>query len=72
MQTDGRRFIFGCLQIHSLDLDSSEAANNLFWLEEPEPLFTSCNYVEGQCVLEGYNPEVMETLMALYQSQTIA
>ena len=69
MQTDSRNFYFGCLQLHSLDLDSSKVANNLFWIEDPQPMFTKCDYVDNQPVLEGYNPQVLETLMALYKSQ---
>jgi large subunit ribosomal protein L37 len=69
MQTDSRNFYFGCLQLHSLDLDSSKVANNLFWIEDPQPMFTKCDYVDNKPVLEGYNPQVLETLMALYKSQ---
>ncbi|KAI9551587.1 hypothetical protein GHT06_021920 [Daphnia sinensis] len=72
VQTDSRNFYFGCFQLHSLDLDSSEAAHNLFWVEGPQPMFAKCDYVNNQPVLEGYNPEVLETLMALYKSQTVA
>lgn len=72
IQTDSRNFYFGCLQLHSLDLDSSQAAHNMFWVEGPQPLFTKCDYVDNKPVLEGYNPEVLETLMALYKSQTVA
>ncbi|EFX83442.1 hypothetical protein DAPPUDRAFT_301877 [Daphnia pulex] len=72
MQTDSRNFYFACFQLHSLDLDSSKATSNLFWIEDAQPMFTKCDYVDNQPVLEGYNPQVLETLMALYKSQMAA
>lgn len=70
LQTNSQEFIFGALQLHSLDLNGEgDKARNLFWLQEPMALFTKCSYVAGQPVFEGYDPRVAETLMAVYRSQ---
>lgn len=69
IQTDSRNFSYGCLQLHSLNLDGDDAAaRNVAWLQEPQSLFLKCDYVDGKPVLEGYNPKVFETLMAVYSS----
>lgn len=70
LQSDSRNFIFGALQVHSLDLNGEEGlARNLLWLQEPAALFTKCEYVDGRPVLQGYDPAVAETLMSFYRSQ---
>ena len=72
-QTDSQTFNFGCLQLHSLNLDGDDAtARNVAWLEEPQSLFVKCDYFNGQPVLDGYNPQVFETLMAMYSSSISA
>lgn len=69
IQTDSRNFSYGCLQLHSLNLDGDNAAaKNVAWLQQPQSLFVKCDYVDGKPVLEGYNPQVFETLMAVYSS----
>jgi large subunit ribosomal protein L37 len=69
IQTDSRNFSYGCLQLHSLNLDGDDAAaRNVAWLQEPQSLFLKCDYVDGKPVLEGYNPKVFETLLAMYSS----
>jgi len=73
VHSDTKNFIFGALQVHSLDLNGeSDQARNLLWLEEPCTLYSKCEYVDGRPVLEGYNPNCAETLIALYRSQLAA
>ena len=70
IHSDSQNFLFGCLEVHSLDISSNESvAKNLFWVTDNMQLFKKCEYVNGQPVLEGYNPQVIETLMAVHHSQ---
>jgi large subunit ribosomal protein L37 len=68
VQTDGRLFHFAVLQLNTLDLDSTEGKKNVFWMLPRIPLFTSCTYVRGRPLLEGYNSEVFSRLLAFYSN----
>ncbi|XP_021942029.1 39S ribosomal protein L37, mitochondrial isoform X2 [Zootermopsis nevadensis] len=64
VQTDGRLFHFAVFQLNTLDLDGTEGKKNIFWMLPRIPLFTSCMYVKGRPLLEGYNSEVFSRLLA--------
>jgi large subunit ribosomal protein L37 len=64
VQTDGRLFHFAVLQLNTLDLDGTEGKKNIFWMLPRIPLFSSCMYVKGRPLLEGYNSEVFLRLLA--------
>lgn len=64
VQTDGRLFHFAVLQLNTLDLDGVEGKKNIFWMLPRIPLFSSCMYMKGKPLLEGYNPEVFSRLLA--------
>lgn len=68
VQTDGRWFHFGTLQLNTLDLENSEGIKNL-WYQTPKMyLFTSCAYVMGKPTLDGYNSDVIKHLLTFYQN----
>jgi len=70
IHTDSQNFLFGCLEVHSLDISSADSvAKNLFWVTDNLKAFEKCEYVNGQLVFEGYNSQVIETLMAMHHSQ---
>ena len=71
VHTDSRNFMFGSLELHSLDLSGEDGAatgRNLFWLQQQMPLFDECGYVGGRPHLQGYNPLVLDTFLAMYRS----
>jgi Mitochondrial 28S ribosomal protein S30 (PDCD9). len=64
VQTDGRLFHFAVFQLNTLDLDDVEGKKNIFWMLPRIPLFSSCMYVKGKPLIEGYSPEVFSRLLA--------
>ncbi|KAF5308151.1 hypothetical protein FQR65_LT06331 [Abscondita terminalis] len=67
IQTDGRIFHFGILQLNTLDTEENSIRN--VWHQTPRmPLFDSCTYHSGKPILEGYNNEVISHLMAFYKN----
>lgn len=70
IHTDSQNFLFGCLEVNSLNIRNTDSiAKNLFWVTDNMQAFSKCEYVNGQLVFEGYNPQVIETLMAMHHSQ---
>lgn len=64
VQTDGKMFHFSVLQLNSVDLSSNLC--NAYWSLPPINIYEECSYLKGVPTLEGYNPEVFKTLLALY------
>ena len=70
VHVDSQNFLFGCLEVNSLDIGIDGAQpKNLFWVTKMMPLFQKCEYVDAEPIIEGYNPEVIETFMAMHRSQ---
>lgn len=67
VQTDGRIFHFGMLQLNTLDLDKEGVKN--IWYHIPRlPLFASCGYKSGIPTVEEINPDVLKYLLAFYKN----
>ncbi|KAJ8946418.1 hypothetical protein NQ314_008900 [Rhamnusium bicolor] len=67
IQSDGRFYHFGILQLNTLDLEESITKN--IWFQTPMlNLFDKCCYKLGKPVLEGYNSEVIKYLYAFYNN----
>ncbi|ENN80062.1 39S ribosomal protein L37, mitochondrial [Dendroctonus ponderosae] len=65
IQTDGREFYFGVLQLNTLDLSSTETRN--IWYQSPVlRLFEKCAYELGRPVLHDYNRAVVNHILAFY------
>lgn len=67
VQTDGKQFYFGVLQLNTLDVTSSEV-RNIWYQTSPLSLFDKCAYDLGKPVLEGYNRSVVNHLVTFYQN----
>ncbi|XP_050294808.1 39S ribosomal protein L37, mitochondrial [Anthonomus grandis grandis] len=67
VQTDGRIFYFGVLQLNTLDLESPEI-KNVWYQTAGIDLFQKCCYELGKPVLEGYNKEAIKHLFAFYNN----
>ncbi|XP_044744940.1 39S ribosomal protein L37, mitochondrial [Coccinella septempunctata] len=65
VQTDGRLFQFGVLQMNTLNLEDGEK-KNIWYQTEQLPLFQVCKYDAGKPVLKGYNDEVVKNLISFY------
>lgn len=68
VQTDGRWFHFGVLQLNTLDLEETTGVKNIWFQTHKDYLFTTCSYVMGRPTLEGYNNEVIKKLFAFYEN----
>ncbi|XP_060528750.1 large ribosomal subunit protein mL37 [Cylas formicarius] len=67
IQSDGRLFYFGLLQLNTLDLESINIKN--VWFQTPGlPLYEKCVYEVGRPVLHGYNDEVVRHFVAFYSN----
>lgn len=68
IQTDGRSFHFGVLQLNTLELSGTVADRN-YWFHQPTmDLFSECGYKVGRPVLEGYNKDVFRVFNAFYNN----
>ncbi|KAH8382714.1 hypothetical protein KR009_004906 [Drosophila setifemur] len=68
VQTDGRTFHFGVLQLNTLDLGANSTAKN-YWFHRPAyDLFSECGYQVGRTSLENYNGDVFRILNAFYNN----
>lgn len=68
IQTDGRIFHFGVLQLNTLSLDESSDTKNYWFHEANMELFTECGYKSGRPYLEGFNKDVFRCLNAFYNN----
>lgn len=68
VQTDGRSFYFGILQLNTLNLDGISGTMNVWFDGGKKDLFSLCAYKNGRPVLEEYNAEVIQCLNAFYQN----
>lgn len=68
VQSDGKFFHFGVLQLNTLDLDSEDGPKNIWYQTDKMSLFESCSYVSGKPTLVGYNNDVIKHLLALYDN----
>ncbi|CAG9768034.1 unnamed protein product [Ceutorhynchus assimilis] len=67
VQTDGKNFYFGVLQLNNLDVEGSELKN--IWYQIPSmPLFHKCAYELGKPILGGYNKNVVKHLISFYNN----
>ncbi|CAG9860222.1 unnamed protein product [Phyllotreta striolata] len=67
VQTDGRIFHFGVLQLNTLNLLDASTKN--VWYQTPlQYLFENCEYVKGKPVLEGYNNQIIQQLHSFYRN----
>ena len=62
--TNGFEWMFTAFQLNSLEFGEKK---NLFWHSGKKMLLAEeCDYKVGRPSLEGYNPEVFQTLAAMY------
>ncbi|XP_072376589.1 large ribosomal subunit protein mL37 [Diabrotica undecimpunctata] len=67
VQTDGRLFHLGVLQLNTLDLSNTSVKN--VWYQTPlQYLFETCRYKSGKPVLEGYNNQIIKQLNCMYNN----
>lgn len=66
VQTDGKFFQFGVLQINTLNLEDGKV-KNIWYQTENLPLFEVCMYDTGKPVLKGYNDNVVKNLVTFYK-----
>ncbi|ALC46851.1 mRpL37 [Drosophila busckii] len=68
VQTDGRIFHFGVLQLNTLNLNSSSTVKN-YWFNRPSvELFEECCYQTGRPHLEKFDHEPFRILNAFYHN----
>ncbi|KAH8306456.1 hypothetical protein KR018_011842 [Drosophila ironensis] len=68
IQTDGRTFHFGVLQLNTLDIGATSAAKNYWFHRQSYDLFSECSYLAGKTTLSNYNAEVFRILTAFYNN----
>ncbi|XP_022219384.2 39S ribosomal protein L37, mitochondrial [Drosophila obscura] len=68
VQTDGRTFHFGVLQLNTLDISSKNTLKNFWFHRDSYELFSKCGYEAGRPHLENYNGEIFRILNAFYCS----
>lgn len=68
IQTDGKTFHFGLLQLNTLNLDGVDGLKNYWFQLESMDLFKECGMRNGRPVLEGYNKDVFRVLSAFYNN----
>lgn len=66
VKTNGFRTTFSAFQLNTLDLSNDEGVKNVFWHAPRQDFFTQCEYKDALPTLQGYNPEVFNTLLAMY------
>nr|CAH7728461.1 unnamed protein product [Callosobruchus chinensis] len=67
VQTNGKFFHFGTLQLNTLDFENESEKN--VWYQTPlQYLFEDCCYKSGKPVLEGYNSDVIRQLFSFYSN----
>lgn len=69
IQSDGKNYHFGVLQMNTLDLNGTEGVKNMWYSMPMMQMYESCSYVSAVPTLESYNPEVIKYLKAFYHSQ---
>ncbi|XP_017057390.1 39S ribosomal protein L37, mitochondrial [Drosophila ficusphila] len=68
VQTDGRTFHFGVLQLNTLDLGANSTTKN-YWFHRPNyDIFSECSYEAGRTHLENYNGDVFRIFNAFYNN----
>ncbi|XP_017133446.1 39S ribosomal protein L37, mitochondrial [Drosophila elegans] len=68
VQTDGRTFHFGVLQLNTLDLGAKSASKNYWFHRQNYDLFSDCSYEAGRLHLENYNGDVFRIFNAFYNN----
>lgn len=66
IQTDGKEYHFGVLELNTLNLDGTEGAKNVWYSKNNLKLYESSCYFGGMPVLENYNNKVYGYINALY------
>jgi len=68
VQTDGRTFHFGVLQLNTLDLGANSTTKNYWFHRQNYNLFAECSYEGGRTHLDNYNGEVFRIFNAFYNN----
>ncbi|XP_016959775.1 39S ribosomal protein L37, mitochondrial [Drosophila biarmipes] len=68
VQTDGRTFHFGVLQLNTLDLGANSTTKNYWFHRQNYDLFSECSYEAGRTHLENYNGDVFRIFNAFYNN----
>ncbi|XP_016931425.4 large ribosomal subunit protein mL37 [Drosophila suzukii] len=68
VQTDGRTFHFGVLQLNTLDLGANSTTKNYWFQRQNYDLFSDCSYEAGRTHLENYNGDVFRIFNAFYNN----
>lgn len=67
IHTDGIRFNFGVFQLNTLDIGNPEGIKNIYWNEnEVTELYSRCVMDKALPILENYNPDVFEKILAIH------
>lgn len=69
IQSDGKKYHFGVLQLNTLEMNGSEGVKNMWYSMPVMQMYESCSYVSAQPTLKGYNPQVIKYLKAFYNNQ---
>ncbi|XP_014210281.1 39S ribosomal protein L37, mitochondrial isoform X2 [Copidosoma floridanum] len=68
IHSDGKWFYFSVYQLNTLDIEGKNGIKNYYWMLPKLDLYKVGGYVRGTPVLEGYNPEVLKTMLAFYRN----
>lgn len=66
IQTDGKNYHFGVLELNTLNVDGNEGIKNVWYTKNDMKLYDSSRYFSGTPVLENYNPQVYGYINAFY------
>ncbi|CAB3249153.1 unnamed protein product [Arctia plantaginis] len=66
IQTDGRQYHFGVLELNTLNVDGTEGTKNVWYSKNNLQLYESSCYFGGMPALENYNNKVYGYINALY------
>ena len=65
INTTGKKFHFSVFQLNTLDLKGD--IKNIFWHDTAiTNMFEECRYINAKPVLEGYNHNVFNNILAMY------
>ncbi|XP_077299713.1 mitochondrial ribosomal protein L37 [Arctopsyche grandis] len=68
IQSDGKTFHFGVLQLNTMSTDGQQGVKNLWYTSPVMQLFENCEYISARPSLEGYNENVYKYLNAFYHN----
>lgn len=66
----GKEFQFSVFQLNTLNLEDTTptSVKNSVWITDKLNLFTECRNYYGKEIFEGYNPDILKIVAAMYLS----